>query len=148
MPVITIREEQKTDTGFEASLRFEGSEYLVTITDPFTPKEEKQLEWYFEGWLRFPFSNTAIAERTAASVKSYGERLFEQVFKVNFDAYSEYRQLRGNLSQLQIEIIGRNPEFHAFHWEAMRDPDLPRPLTVDCLMVRRSVKPTSAGWQK
>jgi hypothetical protein len=39
MPVITIREEEKTDTGFEVTLRFEGEEYSLTITNPFTFKE-------------------------------------------------------------------------------------------------------------
>lgn len=68
----------------------------------------------------FPFSDTAIAEKAAASVKTYGERLFEQVFKTNFDVYSEYRQLRGVLSQVQIEIVGKTPEFQALHWEALQ----------------------------
>ncbi|RUR83042.1 tetratricopeptide repeat protein [Chlorogloeopsis fritschii PCC 9212] len=141
MPVITIRETQKSTTGFEALLIFEGGEYPIKITDPFTSKEEKQLEWYFEDWIAFPFTDITIAQRAAASVKTYGEKLFEQVFQVNFDAYSAYRQLRGNLSQVQIEIVGKTPEFQALHWEGMRDRDLPRPLAVDCIMVRKNVKP-------
>jgi len=28
------------------------------------------------------------------------------------------------------------------HWEALRDVELPRPLAVDCVMVRKSTKPT------
>ena len=145
MPVIIIREERKTDNGFEVCLSFDGAEYSVSVTEPFTPKEEKELEWYFEDWVRFPFTDTTIAQRAANSIRSYGESLFQQVFQADVNAYSAYRQLRGNLSQLQIEIVSKTPEFHALHWEAMRDPDLPRPLAVDCIMVRKSVKPTSTS---
>ncbi|MEA5580283.1 tetratricopeptide repeat protein [Nodularia harveyana UHCC-0300] len=141
MTVITIREEGRIDTGFAANLKFDGGEYPVTITDPFTAKEEKELEWYFEEWVTFPFSDTVIAERAAASVKIYGESLFKQVFQTDFNAYSLYRQLRGNLSQVQIEIVAKTPEFHAIHWEALQDPDLSRPLAVDCVMLRKNVKP-------
>ncbi len=141
MTVITIREEGRIDTGFAAILKFDGGEYPVTITDPFTAKEEKELEWYFEEWVTFPFSYTVIAERAAASVKIYGESLFKQVFQADFNAYNLYRQLRGNLSQVQIEIVAKTPEFHALHWEALQDPDLSRPLAVDCVMLRKNVTP-------
>uniref|UniRef100_UPI0039C6E30F tetratricopeptide repeat protein n=1 Tax=Scytonema sp. PCC 10023 TaxID=1680591 RepID=UPI0039C6E30F len=139
MPVITIREEGKTETGFEATLRFAGEEYFVTITEPFTTKEEKELEWYFEEWLEFPFSDTTIAQRAAASIKKYGENLFNQVF-TDRSAYSEYQQLRKGQNPLQIEIVGKTPEFQALHWEALWEPGFPRPLAVDCVMVRKSIK--------
>jgi hypothetical protein len=139
MPVITIREEEKTDTGFEATLRFEGEEYLVTITNPLTSKEERELEWYFEEWLEFPFSDTTIAERAAASIKKYGENLFNQVF-TDRDAYSRYQQLGKGHNPLQIEIVGKTPDFQALHWEALWEPGYPRPLAVDCVMVRKSFK--------
>nr|WP_228060526.1 MULTISPECIES: CHAT domain-containing protein [unclassified Coleofasciculus] len=142
MSLITIREQQSTDSGFRATLSFDGRvNYPITITDPFTPKEEQQLEWYFEEWLVFPQLGTVQAARAEESVKGYGEKLFEQVFKRDFDAYSEYRQLRGNLAQVQIEIESQTPEFQALHWEALRDPDLPRPLAVDCVMLRKRVQP-------
>jgi hypothetical protein len=35
-------------TGFAASLSFGDGEYNIIITDPFTPQEERELEWYFE----------------------------------------------------------------------------------------------------
>ncbi len=139
MPVITIREEGKTETGFEATLRFAGEEYFVTITEPFTTKEEKELEWYFEEWLECPFSDTTIAQRAAASIKKYGENLFNQVF-TDRNAYSEYQQLRRGQNPLQIEIVGKTPEFQALHWEALWEPGFPRPLAVDCVMVRKSIK--------
>ncbi|MGK7872882.1 MAG: Tfp pilus assembly protein PilF, partial [Xenococcaceae cyanobacterium] len=141
MPTITVSEKQKTDNGFEATLSFdEGVKYAIVITNPFTPQEEQRLEWYYEDWLVFPMLDTTKAEEAAASIKAYGENLFEQVFKKNFDAYSSYKKLRGRLSQVRIEIESQTPEFQALHWEALRDPDLTRPLAVDCIMLRKSVK--------
>ncbi len=137
MAVITIREKQPTENGFAASLIFEGGEYPINITDPFTPQQEQQLEWYFEEWLTYPMLNGKKAEAAKTSVASYGESLFNQVFKADIDAYRLYRGLRGNLKQVKIEIVGNSPEFHALHWEAMRDRDLPRPLGVDCVIIRK-----------
>ncbi len=138
MTVIIIRETQPTATGFAASLIFDGGEYPINITDPFTQQEEQRLEWYFEEWLIYPMLNGKKAEAAKTSVVSYGESLFNQVFD-DKNAYSHYRQLRGNLKQVKIEIVGNSPEFHALHWEAMQDKDLPRPLAVDCVMVRKRV---------
>jgi hypothetical protein len=55
----------------------------VKITDPFTPQEEKLLEWYFEDWITFPFTDITKAEEAAVSVQTYGIRLFQQVFGQN-----------------------------------------------------------------
>ncbi len=138
MAVITIREKQPTENGFAASLIFEGGEYPINITDPFTYEQEQQLEWYFEQWLTYPMLNGKKAETAKMSVASYGESLFNQIFD-DKNAYSHYCQLRGNLKQVKIEIVGNSPEFHALHWEAIRDKDLPRPLGVDCVMVRKRI---------
>lgn len=146
MPVITIREQRKTATGFNAILSFDGRvNYSIIITEPFSSKDEQLLEWYFEEWLFFPSLNEIKAQQAAASVHSYGQQLFEQVFKANFDAYGEYRQLRGNLGQVQLEIESHTPEFQALHWESMHDPELPRPLAVDCVMLRKTTKPVSVA---
>jgi tetratricopeptide (TPR) repeat protein len=85
--------------------------------------------------LEFPFSDTIIAERAAASIKKYGENFFNQIFR-DRDAYSQYQRLRKGQNPLQIEIVGKTPDFQALHWE----PGYPRPLAVDCVMVRKSVK--------
>ncbi|QSV52807.1 MAG: tetratricopeptide repeat protein [Dolichospermum sp. UKL201] len=138
MSVITIREQQQTATGFAASLSFGDGEYDIIITDPFTPQEERELEWYFEEWLVYPIVDTVKAERAKNSVKTYGEKLFDQVFQ-DRKAYSKYQQLKNNLSQVQIEIVSKTPEFQGLHWEALQDPDFPRPLAVDCVMLRKSV---------
>ncbi|MCA2791827.1 MAG: tetratricopeptide repeat protein [Microcystis sp. M048S1] len=138
MLVLTIREEGINDGGFTASLNFDsGNSYPITVTDPFTNQEEKDLEWYFEEWLVFPTLDTDKAQKAANSVQNYGENLFKQVFQSNLNAYGEYRDLRKQLGQLQIIIESQSPEFQALHWEALKDPDLPRPFSIDCIISRQ-----------
>jgi hypothetical protein len=71
MSVITIREQQQKATEFAASLSFGDGEYDIIITDPFTPQEERELEWYFEEWLVYPIVDTVKAERAKNSVKTW-----------------------------------------------------------------------------
>jgi len=142
MPVITIREGQQTDSGFEATLTIEGRNYAIAVSHPLiSPVDEAKWEWYFEQWLQYPMLNAIRAEQVAASIRDYGERLFEQVFG-DRRAFGDYVRLRDDLGALRFEIEGSNPEFQALHWEAMCDRDLPRPLAVDCVMVRKSTQPT------
>ena len=144
MSIISIREQQKTETGFKAIVSFDGgTEYPIAVENPFPPEQEAELEWYFEQWLVFPLTQTVRAERARDSVRSYGEALFEQVFKRDVDAYSEYKTKRAALTQ--IEIIGDSTEFQALHWEALHDPQMPRSLAVDCVMVRKRVKATAVN---
>jgi hypothetical protein len=150
MPVITIREGQRTETGsksvFTATLSFNfGNDrrvnFQVEVQNPFGLAEEASLEWYFEDWLRFPMLDTVRANAAAASVRAYGENLFQQIFEANPKAYVEYDKVRGDLQNWRIEIEGSSPEFQGLHWEALRDRDLPRPLAVDCVMVRKITTP-------
>lgn len=139
MSTITIREREKTENGFKASLSFEGgTEYEIEVSNPFTAQEEARLEWYFERWLVFPHLETVKAQAAKESVRQYGEKLFEQVFKSDVDAYSDYKEIKAQIKQ--IEIAGNSPEFQALHWEALQDPQQPRPLAVDCVMVRKRGK--------
>lgn len=76
------------------------------------------------------------AQAAADSVKCYGEALFEQVFTSSPKLYARYIPCRDSLENLRIEIAG-SPAFHALHWEALKDPDLPRALALDATLVRR-----------
>jgi tetratricopeptide (TPR) repeat protein len=137
MQAITIAQRSTTDSGFEAILTIDGSEFAITVCDPFGQDgRERELEWYFEEWIRFPFSDTTIADRAAASVKAYGVALFEQVFGGDRRAFVAYREVAGNLSEVEFVIQG-DPGFQALHWEAMWDGEMPRPLSVDAVMVRQ-----------
>lgn len=143
MPIITIREEQPTESGFTATLSFDHRvNFPIAIHDPLVAGDEQRWEWYFEEWLRFPMLDTVKADHIAESIKNYGEALFEQIFG-DRKAYAEYEKLRGNLGTLRIEIESLNPAFQALHWEALRDPELPKPLAVEAVMIRKSSQSTA-----
>ncbi len=72
MPLIVIREGQKTETGFTATLSFDGRvNFQVEVRNPFGLAEEASLEWYFEDWLQFPMLDTVRATAAAASIWAY-----------------------------------------------------------------------------
>jgi len=138
MPIITLCEQrQLAPNQFQATLQVEGGgTYPVTIINPFDERQEARLEWYFEGWLRRPFLNGVTAAQIRDSIPAYGETLFDQVF-ADRKAYAAYTSLRPQLGTVEFVIESASPEFQALHWEALKDPDLPRPLALDCTMVRR-----------
>ncbi|MEL6230645.1 MAG: CHAT domain-containing protein, partial [Cyanobacteria bacterium J06627_3] len=141
MPTLTIRERGKTATGFDATLSIDyQAQYEITISDPFDAKQEHELEFYFEEWIKFPFDGRVKADRAAASVRTYGEALFKQVFE-DPDAYSSYKNAcRQGLSELSIEIQGNSPEFQALHWEALQDPKQPFPFAVEAILTRKRLR--------
>lgn len=82
------------------------------------------------------------ARDAAASIKTYGEGLFRQVFAAP-QAYAAYKQkLQAGIGSLRFEIQG-SPEFNRLHWEALKDPDLPRAFALEAVMLRRSMVPPS-----
>ncbi|MBN1401465.1 MAG: CHAT domain-containing protein, partial [Anaerolineae bacterium] len=147
MTHITIRERGPQPDGTNACLIFDhGEEYPITVADPFAEGEEALLEWYFEEHLRFPFTHQVRARKAAASVTAYGEALFQQIF-ADPDAYARYRAaIQAGVETLAFEIAG-SPDFHAHHWEALKDPRLPRPLALQAPMVRRNLNPQTVRAQ-
>jgi hypothetical protein len=140
MTIIRIREEKGVEDANAAVSFDDRGEYPAAIIDPFDEAEEGRLEWYFEQHLRFPFTEQVRARQAAESIRRYGERLFQQVF-ADKGSYAEYVTARkAGLDQLRFEIIG-SPAFHALHWEALRDPDLPRAFSLYAPVVRRNRKP-------
>jgi tetratricopeptide (TPR) repeat protein len=139
MTNISIREQ--TGNAADALLIFDhGEQYAITIRDPFAKGDEARLEWYFEQYLRFPFTNQVRAQEAAASITVYGETLFRQVF-ADPDAYARYRAaLQSGMETVSFEIAG-SPDFHSLHWEALKDPNLPQPLALQAPMVRRNLTP-------
>ena len=137
---IIIRETEKQKEGFSATVQFgsEDTPQEITITKPFSDQQEKQLEWYFEQWLLFPFTDKVRAKNAAQSVREYGISLFGQVFTANHKVAIEYDRIRKQ--DHRIEIFG-SPEFHSLHWEAMQDPELDRPLSVEKPIVRKNTRP-------
>jgi tetratricopeptide (TPR) repeat protein len=143
MAVMRIREISGEQSSPNATLSFEhGEEFPITISDPFSEAEEQQLAWYFEDHLRFPFTRKVQAKAAAGSIITYGEALFGQVF-ADREAYAIYKDyLQAGLNAVQVEIAG-SPQFHAFHWEALKDPHLPQPLVLQGIMMRKNLKPSA-----
>jgi tetratricopeptide (TPR) repeat protein len=141
MAVIRIREHTGEQGSPNAILSFEhGEEFPITISDPFSEAEELQLAWYFEEHLRFPFTRKVQAKAAVGSIITYGEALFGQVF-ADREAYAIYKDyLQAGLNTVQVEIAG-SPQFHALHWEALKDPRLSQPLALQAAMVRKNLQP-------
>ncbi len=139
---IIIREVGKNKDGFAATVQFgnEGEAYEISITNPFSKEDDKRLEWYFEEWLNFPFTDKHRAKEAAESIRLYGEALFKQVFAANRDVIIEYERFRQK--EFQLVIVG-TPEFHALHWEALHDPNQQRPLSVEKNVVRKNKTPVT-----
>jgi hypothetical protein len=145
MVLISIQEQERPQkrNGWNAIVRFDnGPKHSITVSNPFSKKEEEELEWYFEEHLKFPFTKRVRAQKAAASVKTYGEELFKQVFAKNANVLVAYRTVvQSGLNNVQIEIEG-SPNFHALHWEALKDPELADPLAVQATMVRKNLVPS------
>ncbi len=138
---ISIQEKTEEAGGWKAVVRFNnGPENPVTISNPFTSKEEEDLEWYFEQHLELPFLDNVRAEDAAASITAYGESLFKQVFTQNSKAHFTYTTaLQSGLNDVQIEIEG-SPGFHALHWEALKDPEMEKPLALHAKIMRKNLQ--------
>jgi tetratricopeptide (TPR) repeat protein len=135
--LISIREIEEDADGNNAEVYLDGGQRVkVKVTDPFIEEQEELLRWYFEDYIKFPFTDRVDAQRASESIKEYGEKLFNQVF-ANFEIHMQYKQalVSGNLA---IEIAG-SPDFHKLHWEAIKDPSLPNPLVLTVPIVRRNL---------
>ena len=144
MATIRIQERVGGTDEFQATISFNnGPEYALTINNPFAQEEDDQLAWYFEGYLRFPFTDKVKAREAAGSIARYGESLFKQVFEENHNVYARYKAaVQAGLSTMQFEIAG-SPLFHTLHWEALKDPEIRLPLALQATMVRKNLNPST-----
>jgi len=99
----------------------------IPFSDPLTAKARKELRWYLEDYLQFPYG----AERDRASIVEdemarWGESLFRQVFvegETKPDPYLFYHEaVREGLEQCQLGINSDDPAFLNIPWELLRDP--------------------------
>ena len=137
---VFIKERSREGEKFTATVQFDasGESAPLSVANPATPEQEQELEWYFEQWLNFPFTDKARGERAAGIIRAYGESLFAQVFRHNPDIYVEYQKAMRS-GGVTLQVVG-SPEFHALHWEALKDPNQPHPLAVDQPVVRKNHK--------
>ena len=121
-----------------AALEIDGYRWDATLTPIFSDQERDELDWYFEEWLRFPFTDRIRARDAALSITRYGQALFDQLF-ADRKAWAAYKQrlAQDGAENLRFEITG-SPAFHAHHWEALEDPDLPQPFVLLAPMLRKN----------
>jgi tetratricopeptide (TPR) repeat protein len=121
---------------FGAQVAFaDAGEYEVEIRDPADAKQERELVWYFEEYLRFPFLDWDRRDAATRAVADYGQALFAQVF--GGEAAYDYRRMKDQgFDDCRVEIIG-SAAFHRLHWETLRDPGADTPLGVRVPITRR-----------
>ena len=139
MTVIRIRELGQANEAFRVLVSFDDeAEYEVQVSDPADMDIEENLAWYFEKHLRYPFLDKDKQDQAVREITAYGESLFGQVF--GGQAYHDYLNLRAeSFDECRIEITG-SAALHRLHWEALRDPELPTPLSVRMPVTRRASK--------
>src|SRR5438445_4189584 len=102
MSLMTITETGGFTDQPNATLRFDhGAPQPIPITDPFSDAEEARLRWYFEEYLRFPFTHGVCASQSAQSLVAYGEALFAQVFKSHPELYARSEEHTSELQSRQ-----------------------------------------------
>jgi tetratricopeptide (TPR) repeat protein len=141
MTLITIREHVGGSDSSNATIRFDlGEEYPIAVHNPFTEEQEKRLEWYFEHYLYQPYVHQREARLAAESITRYGETLFERIF-ASHQVYARYSEAKmAGIGTMRFEIVG-SPEFHRIHWEALKDPKLPRGFSLEVPIIRTTLSP-------
>jgi tetratricopeptide (TPR) repeat protein len=149
MTTLRIEEWTASDGTSNAMVCFDHSpsdRFPVQILDPFDGTlNEHELEWYFERQIDMPIY-TARAEAAASLIPAYGENLFKQLLR-NPQIVKHYEQWRGSAEPPTIEIVG-SPEFHRYHWEALKDPDLEHPFALIGTLIRRNADQQPAEIQR
>src|SRR5215510_8969730 len=128
---LVIREESSQREGYKVAIIINGERFEGLVTDPFAKADkeaaEALLEWYFEEWLKYPMLQTTRAEKACASIRTYGEELFKQLFFPSSPnralslAYEKFIDGAAANAEAVVKVSGSS-DFHALHWELMWDP--------------------------
>jgi hypothetical protein len=129
VPLLAI----KQTNDLSARVELDGGEWTVAFQNPFTPQQEEELRWYFEKHLEFPMLETPRAGHAAASIRTYGNSLFTQLF-ANPELFAAFKKHHSD--QIRIEVSG-SPEFHRLHWETLWAPQDANPLAYRTVIARR-----------
>jgi tetratricopeptide (TPR) repeat protein len=133
MEILEIREGHPSG----AVLRLGGYEFAANIEDDSDEKFEEELNWYFEEYYQFPFTDRIRARDAGQRMIERGELLFNRLFK-DVAAQEAYHELKRRCypDSMSIEVMG-SPLFQSICWESLKDPRLPVPFSITCPVVRR-----------
>ncbi|MFH1743459.1 MAG: hypothetical protein ABIH23_31020, partial [bacterium] len=98
----------------------------IPFADPLTLKDRKELRWYLEEYLQFPFgAERWRAEQLEKKMDEWGESLFDQVFisgDTTLSPQSLYQEaVREGLDRCELCIGSEDPTFLNIPWELIRD---------------------------
>lgn len=100
------------------------SQHPVAFADPLTTSDRKELRWYLEDYLGFPFGAERYrAELVEQKMAEWGVALFKQVFGTADDTRTYYQEaVREGLECCELCISSENPTFLNIPWELIQDP--------------------------
>ncbi len=101
--------------------------HSIPFTDPITREDRKELRWYLEEYLRYPYGAEEYrAQKVEKKMKEWGESLFTRVLaRCDFyhNPYEIYQEaVRDGPENCELCIISENSDFLNIPWELLRDP--------------------------
>jgi hypothetical protein len=132
--LISIREKSFDGEHFNLGISFDDNIncFQVELKNPYDKNTEKEFEWYFEEYIREPYTPELNIEKYPKAISMYGEHLFKSIFPRNSEIHLQYKNIirENGIEDITIQIIGESTAIHAIHWESLKDPDLPEPFVV------------------
>ena len=106
----------RDDAGIELAAEAD-FDFTLTLAD------QERLRWYLEDFLQYPHAPApAIAHSVEQRMAEIGAELFKKVFQANEQARDLWATLRGQLSDIRVEIATDVREAATVPWELLRDP--------------------------
>ncbi|MBI4672496.1 MAG: hypothetical protein HY741_12630 [Chloroflexi bacterium] len=139
---LAFRNASSNQDAFEFDILLDGENHVrdVPFTNPLNDKVLRDLRWYLEEYLDWPFSEPvqARANEIERELDEWGSALFDSVFDSR-DARVLYdRFVEANALDKFLTIQAREPNVLRLPWELMRDKA--GPLITAGISVRRHVE--------
>ena len=142
---IRIKEKGFTDNSFHLTISFreaDGSEEEadVLLPNPYEPKTDALLEWYFEQYINKPYDDVKAKDAVNA-IEAYGRKLFQNLFTGNLFYHYWIALQDVGPQNMALEIVGDSATFQSIYWESLWDPSQTDPLAAQgTVFLRKNVK--------
>jgi hypothetical protein len=145
--IIRIEEQPSIETQskkqFKVWVIFNDQKFPITIKNPHDDKTKEKLDWYFENYIREPYTPSDTVNTYKAALRDYGESLFKQIF-TDQKIYYLYRTAiqQDNFEDIIVEIVGDSTAFQSTLWESLKDPESDTPLAAKgVVFYRKNLEP-------
>ncbi|MFX0183625.1 MAG: tetratricopeptide repeat protein [Candidatus Hodarchaeota archaeon] len=99
------------------------TQQLISYSNPLTQEDQKELQWYLEEYIDFPFGAEELhAQYIAEKMSQWGESLFSSVFGNNEASLFYHLAVDEGLENCELCISSKDPLFLNIPWEIIRDP--------------------------